>query len=150
MSSQLRKVDFYREGHKGCRVLRPGKKLGEGAHSVTYSLKDKDGEDSDWCLKLTSIADGTESLVSADEKKEHIHRYEQNQLRFFQSLLEGGNENITPRLPEASGETASLKAVGEDAKGMFGFVLGIRVVPRMYVHMFVCMYVCMCVWLLIC
>ncbi|GAX17446.1 hypothetical protein FisN_5Hh094 [Fistulifera solaris] len=92
MSAQLKKIKFDRRGR---HVL--GTKLGEGAQGFIYSLKKENGEDSEWCAKITAIAKATKSRQSVRE--------------------------IIPRLPKPSGDTKTLEAYKNDAEAGYLFIV---------------------------
>jgi hypothetical protein len=109
MSAQLKKVKFDR---KGRYVL--GTKLGEGSQGFIYSLKKENGEDSDWCAKITAVAKKTKSRQTTSEANERALQYERLMYQSTFARLQG---DIIPCLPKPSGETKSLQAYKYDEEG---------------------------------
>jgi hypothetical protein len=123
MSAQLKKIKFDRRGR---HVL--GTKLGEGAQGFIYSLKKENGEDSEWCAKITAIAKATKSRQSASEANERALQYER---LLYQSTFARLQGEIIPRLPKPSGDTKTLEAYKNDAEGAWKEAL--KVLCRFFV-----------------
>ncbi len=109
MSAQLRKIKFDR---KEKHIL--GAKLGEGAQGTIYALQKKDGNDSNWCAKITVIAKKTKSGRSVDELNENALNYER---LMYQSTFTRLRGHMIPSLPKESGETKYLDQYKKDLDG---------------------------------
>lgn len=131
--AQIKKIKFDKKGRHVLGTKLGGGGAGDGIARFVYSLEKENGEDSDWCGKITKIAKPTTTF---DSEQEIADRALVHERWMYQIALKDLQGHIIPRLPNTQlGDPKSLEAYKKDKDGTFS-VLRFKASSSLLIHSF--------------